>query len=404
MECVVVHWVSGRVRLRVPEVHGDEELGTALAGWIAKRDGVANCRVNTLCASVVICYDEVAIEFPDRLQAAIRELTGGELEQPERQPTLPAVQRDPGSAWLTWTLEFLERPKSLLWPTASLALALAPAQAAALALPLMAINAYPTWKRAFLVAKLERRLNVDFLDSVAIVISALRAQFFTGAFIIWMIRLGDWIRDRTAARSKRAITDLLEFQTAHTWLQRGRKVIRVAVSEVRVGQTVVVYPGEIVPVDGEVSGGVAAIEQSTITGESLPVERRPGAKVYASTTVREGTIKITATCVGAGTKAASIGRMVEEAPVSETRIRNYGERFADKLVTPTILLSAALYGATGDLNRLLSMMIIDYATGIRVAAPTSVLAAMTHAARQGIIIQSGSHMELLAQQVPLRFY
>ncbi len=289
-----------------------------------------------------------------------------------------------------------ERPKSLLWPTASLALALAPAQAAALALPLMAINAFPTWKRAFLVAKLERRLNVDFLDSVAIVISALRAQFFTGAFIIWMIRLGDWIRDRTAARSKRAITDLLEFQTAHTWLQRGRKVIRVAVSEVRVGQTVVVYPGEIVPVDGEVSGGVAAIEQSTITGESLPVERRPGAKVYASTTVREGTIRITATGVGAGTMAASIVRMIEEAPVSETRIQNYAERFADKLVTPTILLSAALYGATGDLNRLLSMMIIDYGTGIRVAAPTSVLAAMTHAARQGIIIKSGSHMERLA--------
>src|SRR5260370_13929018 len=116
MECVVVHWVSGRVRLRVQEIHGDDELGTALAGWIAKRDGVANCRVNTLCASVVICYDEVATEFPDHLQAAIRELSGEELEQPERQPTLPVVQRDPGSAWPTLTPEFLERPETPLWP------------------------------------------------------------------------------------------------------------------------------------------------------------------------------------------------------------------------------------------------------------------------------------------------
>ena len=88
--------------------------------------------------------------------------------------------------------------------------------------------------------------------------------------------------------------------------------------------------------------------------------------------------------------------MIEEAPVGETRIQNYAERFADKLVAPTILLSAGLYGMTGDLNRLLSMMIIDYGTGIRVAAPTSVLAAMTHAARQGIIIKSGRHMEQLA--------
>src|SRR5579872_3789307 len=150
MECVVVHRVSGRVRLRVPEIHGDEELGAALAGWIAKRDGVSNCRVNTLCASVVICYDDAATGFPDHLQAAI-----GELERPERELILPAhaAEPDPWRAWLTWMLEFLERPKSLLWPTSSLALALAPAQAAALALPLMAINAYPTWKRAFLVVK-----------------------------------------------------------------------------------------------------------------------------------------------------------------------------------------------------------------------------------------------------------
>jgi heavy metal translocating P-type ATPase len=376
-------------------IYRDEPVGVALAAWLAKREGVLNCRVNILCASVAICYDASALEFPAYLQVAIGKLTGRELE-PERQPA-QSIQFSRGSERFARILRFLDRPKSMLWPTVSLALALAPAPIAASALPLMVINAFPTWKRAFVVVRFERRLNVDFLDSMAILISALRRHFFTGAFIIWMIRLGDWIRDKTGARSKRAITDLLEFQTAHTWIQRRKKVVRVAVSDVHVGQTVVVYPGEIIPVDGEVSGGTAAVEQSTITGESLPVDRQIGDKVYASTVVRQGTIRIHATRVGADTTAARIVRLIEEAPVSETRIQNYAERFADKLVAPTLLLSAGLYGVTRDLNRLLSMMIIDYGTGIRVAAPTSVLAAMTHAARQGIIIKSGGHMERLAR-------
>lgn len=386
---MVVHCVTGRVRLRVPGIYRDESLGAALAVWLAKREGVSSCRVNTLCASVVICFDAGA---PDLLQMAIGGLGGRELQQ---QPALP-IQFSGGSERLTRVLDFLDRPKSLLWPTVSLALALASAPVAASALPLMVINAFPTWKRAFIVVRFERRLNVDFLDSMAMLISALRGQFFTGAFIIWMIRLGDWIRDKTAARSKRAITDLLAFQTAHTWIQRRKKVVRIAVSDVQVGQTVVVYPGEIISVDGEVTGGAAAVEQSNITGESLPVERQVGDKVYASTVVRQGTIRIHATRTGADTTAARIVRLIAEAPVSETRIQNYAERFADKLVAPTLLLSAGLYIVTGNLNRLLSMMIIDYGTGIRVAAPTSVLAMMTHAARQGIIIKSGRHMERLA--------
>ena len=395
MECLVVHSVTGRVRLRVAGIYRDEALGAALAAWLTKRDGVWNCRVNTLCASVMVCYDAREAEFPAHLLMAIGGLNGGELERSDRQPA-QSIQYSRSSEVLRRILEFLSRPKSLLWPTVSLALALGPAPAAALTLPLMAINAFPTWKRAFVVVRFERRLNVDFLDSMAILISVGRGQFFTGAFMVWMIRLGDWIRDKTAARSKRAITDLLEFQTSHTWMQKGKKVVRVAVSDVQVGQTVVVYPGEIVPVDGEVCGGAAVIEQSTITGESLPVERRAGDKVYASTTVREGTIRILATRVGVDTTAARIVQTIEEAPVGETRIQNYAERFADKLVAPTVLLSTGLYGVTGDLNRLLSMMIIDYGTGIRVAAPTSVLAAMVHAARQGIIIKGGRHMEQLA--------
>jgi heavy metal translocating P-type ATPase len=269
--------------------------------------------------------------------------------------------------------------------------------AAAISVPLLVYTAIPTLRRAFKVVRNERRLNVDFLDSVAVIVSLGRGQFITAAFLTWMISLGDWIRDQTAAKSKRAITDLLEFHTANAWVLVRHRVIRKPVSAVTVDENVVVYPGEIIPVDGEILRGRAVIDQKTVTGESLPVERSVGDTAYAATVVREGKITIRALRVKGDTTAAQIVRLIEAAPVGETRTQNYAEQFADRLVAPMLLFSGGLYAMSRDVNRLLSMMIVDYGTGIRVAAPTTVLAAMTHAARQGILIKSGSHMEKLAK-------
>ena len=101
--------------------------------------------------------------------------------------------------------------------------------------------------------------------------------------------------------------------------------------------------------------------------------------------------------VGISTTAGQIARLVESAPVGDTRMQNHAEKFADRLVIPTLGLAVGTAALTGDFNRFLSLVIVDYGTGIRVAAPTAVLASMTHAARAGIIIKSGAHMERLAQ-------
>jgi P-type E1-E2 ATPase len=145
------------------------------------------------------------------------------------------------------------------------------------------------------------------------------------------------------------------------------------------------------------SPGTGPSIRKTITGESLPVPRGPGEAVYAATGLREGYLTIRATRVGNETTAAQIVQLVESAPVGETRMQNHAERFADRLVGPTLTLAAGMGIGFADINRFTSLVIVDYGTGIRVAAPTSVLASMTHAARQGIIIKSGAHLEKLAE-------
>jgi Cu2+-exporting ATPase len=294
--------------------------------------------------------------------------------------------------------------KPLALPTLSLGLSLIGGPiGAALALPLITYNALPTLRRAYNVVRNEKRLNVDFLDGLAITIATLQGSLFTSAFMTWLITLGDSIRDHTAAKSKRAIEGLLDYQGRMAWVVRGKRKIEVKASQLAAGDIVAVYPGAMIPIDGEVIKGRAIVDQKTITGESMPVDLQPGDKVYAATVVRDGKLYVKTTRAGSDTTAAQIVRMVEEAPVGETRIQNYAEKFADKLVAPTLGVAGAAYAATGDLNRLLSMLIIDFGTGIRVAAPTSVLAYMTHAARQGIVIKGGSSVEKLSKVDTIAF-
>ena len=173
-------------------------------------------------------------------------------------------------------------------------------------------------------------------------------------------------------------------------------VVSIPAAELTAGDLVVVYPGEMIPVDGEIIDGHATIDQKTITGEGLPVSRGKGEAAFAATVIREGQITIRALRVGSDTTAGQIVHLVESAPIGDTRIQNHAERFADRLVTPTLGLAVGTAALTGDFNRFLSLVIVDFGTGIRVAAPTSVLASMTHAARAGMIIKSGGHMERLA--------
>src|SRR5262249_25855787 len=151
-----------------------------------------------------------------------------------------------------------------------------------IAIGLSIYNALPTLRRAATTAVQERRLNVDFLDSLAIGVSTWQRRLFTTTFMIWLITLGDWIRDQTAARSKNAVGRRLDLHDCKSWILRGAGKVEVPVREFVAGDAVVVYSGDMIPVDGEVIDGCASIDQRSISGESMPVLRKCGDRVYAT--------------------------------------------------------------------------------------------------------------------------
>jgi Cu2+-exporting ATPase len=396
MDFSVRHFIPGRIRLHVPTLCRKRTLAEAALAWLSAQKGIRHARLNYDCASLVIEYD-TAHEAPlrsivGRLSVMrlddLRKVVAPPPGQPEtrRSAALTKVASPP--AW---------RRMPLALPTLSLMLAFSLNPVIrTVNMPLMLWNAYPIALRAWRVWRRERRLNVDFLDTLAIAASLMQGNPMAGAIVTWLIKLGDWIRDLTAAGSRRAISELLEFQGKSAWVLRDGVVAAIPAAELAVGDMVVAYPGEMIPVDGEIVDGEAMIDQKTITGEGLPVTRRAGDAVFAATVIRDGQLTVRAVRVGDATTAGQIARLVESAPIGDTRMQNHAERLADRLVVPTLALAAGTAAVTGDFNRFLSLVIVDYGTGIRVAAPTAVLASMTHAARAGIIIKSGAHMERLA--------
>ncbi len=395
MQAEIVHNIPGRVRLRIPELYNCGDLSRWMKGPVLSEFGIQSLRVNLSCASVVITYDPATPGVVDRLLAALEFFTV--------PPPAPEAETATETTWAAIkttaaaVFGFVSKTHNLIWASIGVAGSLLGGYFALGTAPIVCFTALPSIQRAYTILRTERRLNVDFLDSLAVLVSLARGQVFTAGFITWMISLGDWIRDKTATQSKRVISGLLEYETTTAWVVKQGKVVRVPAAEIAPGETVIVYPGEIIPVDGEIVSGRATVDQKTITGESIPVERSPGEQVFASTVLREGKLSVRATRVGANTTAAQIAGMVDAAPVGETRVQNYAEQFGDRLVAPMLGVSGGLFALSGNVDRLLSMLIIDFGTGIRVAAPTAVLSSIAHAASEGILIKGGRQLENLAR-------
>lgn len=145
------------------------------------------------------------------------------------------------------------------------------------------------------------------------------------------------------------------------------------------------------------------IDQQKLTGESIPVVRQPGQSVYASTLVREGEIYILTERVGIATRAGANIDLVQQAPVHDTRMGNYAATIADKAIIPTLVFASIVLAATRNPARAASILTLDFVTGIRVALPTTFLAALHHATRHGVLIRSGHALEKLAQVDTLVF-
>ena len=238
-----------------------------------------------------------------------------------------------------------------------------------------------------------RHLGIELLVTIATVGALAIGEVWEAAAVTFLFSLGGYLEARTLSGTRRAIEALLEVAPATAVVLRDGRQETVPAGEVQPGERVLVRPGARVPVDGEVVSGHGAVDESAITGESVPAEKGPGGTVYAGTLNQGGLLRVRAIGVGADTTLARIIHRVEEAQEAKAPAQRFIERFA-RGYTPAILgLGAVAYLVTRDLELALTLLVIGCPGALVISVPVSVVAGIGRAAREGILIRGGEHLE-----------
>lgn len=243
----------------------------------------------------------------------------------------------------------------------------------------------------------ERRVNVDELVSLAIIASVIQGEFLTAAVVSFVMVMGSLIEQATSDSARKAIQSLINLspQTA-TVIIEGRPVTK-PLSEVTPGEVVLVKPGDRIPVDAIIKEGNSAIDESSMTGESIPCDRGPGDTVSAGTLNLNGVLEVEATRVGEDTTLGKVIRLVSDAETHKPRSVKLIDRYA-RWFTPAILTCAAIaWWLTGDVSRAVTVLIVGCPCALILAAPTAIVATIGRAARSGILVKGGQYLEEIAR-------
>ncbi len=242
----------------------------------------------------------------------------------------------------------------------------------------------------------ERSLNADTLTATAVTASLLAGKPESSLSLLVLSNFAEMLSLSAAEKARRHISHLLSMKEKYVWKKINGSVSKVRIEDVRVDDLVVVYLGEKISVDGVVVSGMAAVDQSSLTGEYVPSFKEAGEPVYAGTVVQSGQLVIKAAKVGDDTNLARIISMVECAQNRRAPVQNFADRMANMLVPISFIAAALVYAVTRDAQRVLNMFFIDYSCGLRLSTATAISAAISRAAQMGVLVKGGNYIENLS--------
>ncbi len=222
-------------------------------------------------------------------------------------------------------------------------------------------------------------------------------QWATAAVIVFFMRVGDYAERFTTERARRAVKDLTALAPRTARVERGGQEVEIPAGQVAVGDTVIVRPGEVIPVDGEVCGGQATVNQAAITGEAMPFEAGPGSRVYAATLAQLGSLRIRAAAVGRDTTFGKVIQMVEEAEAHRADIQRAADRFSGYYLPVVAAVAALTFALHRDPLATAAVLVVACSCSFSLATPIAMLASIGAAARRGLLIKGGKYLEVLAR-------
>lgn len=372
----IAHELPQRLRLVAPHLFRRRDLDvTALARHLEARPGIVAVRINAGARSLVVAYDG-SEAVRDAMLQAIAGLSSTDL------PRLPEVDEDHG------------RFGALLLTAAAAALS------PFLPLPLRNTMGWlilsPTLA-AGAVTLATRGLRVAVLDAVAIGATAARGEMAAALITQFLLHLGEHMEAATNRTSDDLLRHLLRPAPSRVWVERGGDLVQIEPADVACEDIVVVGPGDMVPVDGQVLSGTANVNEAAISGEFLPAAKEAGDRVLSGAVVEEGRLRVRAVAVGDNTTSARINRFLLESLSQRSTIQQTAERLANSRVKFTLGLGFLTWMLTRDASRLASVFLVDYSCALKLGTPVAIKSTMVRGARHGILIKGGHALERLAE-------
>jgi heavy metal translocating P-type ATPase len=266
----------------------------------------------------------------------------------------------------------------------------------AFAIASLILGGYPIVKSA-IQTLLIPDLNVDTLVSIAAISATAVGAYREAATVIFIMLLGEFLEGVTVGKARKAIASLIQLSPKTAWVRRENEEVQVPIEDVKPKEVVIVRPGERIPVDGKIISGCGSINQSTLTGESIPIEKETGDKVYCGTFNESGSCEIEATQVADDTKLAQIKRLILEAQAEKSPTQRVVDRFSRYFIPAIILIAFATFLVTGEIIRAITILIVACPCALVLGTPTAVVAAIGNAARQGILIKGGAYLEQMGR-------
>lgn len=378
MNATILHESRGRIRFRLRQKQMTLAQADLLEAWIQGKSWCRQVTVHERTCCVILYYDGTR-------QAVLNEIRHFSWQEAERTTTLPAHSSR------ALNREFEEKLVTKVVCKAACTLFLPPP----LRIARILWHMIPFVRRG-LRCLLRRRIKVELLDALSISISACRRDFGTAGMVMFLLEVGELLEEWTRKKSVADLARCMSLNVDRVWLRTAQGEVLVPVSQIQPGDAVVVRAGGIVPVDGLVLEGEVTVNQASLTGESIPVPKRPGGAVYAGTVVEEGECVLEVKQASGQSRYDQIVHMIEQSEQMKSEAESKAANLADKLVPYTFVGSLLSFALTRNVARALSVLMVDFSCALKLAMPLAVLSAMREAGRAHITVKGGKFLEAVA--------
>ncbi|MEI3383770.1 MAG: heavy metal translocating P-type ATPase [Dysosmobacter sp.] len=379
MKCTILHDTAGRLRVHLCCKRMTLRQADVLEYYLLTVDGVRSVKVYDRTRDAVVVYDA-------ERERMIRALARFSFEKAEK------LDLAPEHTSRTLNREFEDK----------LALTVMRRCASNLFLPAPVTSALAVIRSAKyikegLLALWHRKLSVAVLDATAVTVSMVRGDFATAGSVMFMLRLGEILEEWTHKKSVADLASAMSLRVENVWQQVNGTEVLTKVTDVKPGDRIVIRTGGMIPLDGRVVEGEVMVNQSSLTGESMPVAKRPGSLVYAGTVAEEGECVVCVEKVSGSGRYDRVVRMIEESEKLKSTAEDKASRMADRLVPYTLGGTAVTYLLTRDVTKMLAVLMVDFSCALKLAIPVAVLSAMRESSGHHISVKGGRFLEAVAK-------